>query len=101
MFLQEAHLICPSNFLHYAGNNGASLLVTEFVSACYWPITYGNCWQVLLTFTTRSFILVVGHMGNMSVITEKEVKDIDAILLSPSRDSWIVNGLFCVSYLHS
>lgn len=50
-----------------------------------------------MTSTTRSFILKVGHMGNISMITGKEVKRINAILLSPLRDSWIVNFLFCVS----
>lgn len=50
-----------------------------------------------MTSTTRSFILKVGHMRNISVITGKEVKRINAILLSPLRDSWIVNFLFCVS----
>lgn len=50
-----------------------------------------------MAFTTRSFILKVGHMGNISMITGKEVKSINAILLFPLRDSWIVNFLFCVS----
>lgn len=50
-----------------------------------------------MTFTTRSFILKVGHMGNISTITGKEVKIINAIVLFLLRDSWIVNFFFCVS----
>lgn len=50
-----------------------------------------------MDFTTRSFILKVGHMGNIFTITGKEVKSVNAIVLFPLRDSWIVNFLFCVS----
>lgn len=62
VFLQGPHLIRPSSLVHDASSSGDSVVVAEIASACYWPITYGNCWQVLLTFTTRSFIPIVGHM---------------------------------------
>lgn len=74
-----------------------SLLVAVIACACYWPITYRVCWHMWMTFTATIFILKVAHMGNISMITGKEVKDINAISLSPLRDSWIVNDLFCVS----
>lgn len=32
-----------------------------------------------MTFTMRIFILNVGHMGNMFVMTENDVKDINTI----------------------
>lgn len=48
-----------------------------------------------MTLTTRHFILKVGHMGNTSTITGKEVKGIKTILLFLLRYSWVVNFLFC------